>query len=146
MNKKWEVKETESLKEKSGKAADVLRKLWCTQGQNTHTVWMKSKPEHMVSAEEDTTRTKRKKSIKMTCEEYKNKWSGCVKPHCHAGACWNLIASLGVSIHCACVRHLCDPDQRAKFSDPPFPVSKTGILLIPMSDDCWRMNYIRFSI
>lgn len=69
---------------KSGKAMDVLRKLWCPQGQHTHMVWTKTKPEHLVPAEEDTTREKRKKKTEKTLQEYKNKWYECVKQYNHA--------------------------------------------------------------
>lgn len=51
-----------------------------TRAKYSHMVWMKTKPEHMVSAEEDTAKGKNtcKRSIKKT-EEYKSQW------YSHAG-------------------------------------------------------------
>lgn len=57
MNKKWEVKETESLKEKKWEGHGCSEEaVVYTRAKYTHMVWMKSKPEHMVSAEEGTAR------------------------------------------------------------------------------------------
>lgn len=69
VNKKWEMKEMASLEEKKWEGHGCSEEAVVhTRAKYSHMVWMKTKPEHMVLAEEDTTKGKNtwKRSTKET--------------------------------------------------------------------------------
>lgn len=110
-------------------------------GQNTHMVWMEPQLEHMVSAEEDATGKHRRGAWRRLFRSIKNQCSGCVTQ----GTSWGTVGSPSISVYHTRTDRLCDPHPRAELAEPQFPVYKMGIIITPISADCWGLNYMRYS-
>lgn len=103
MNKKWEVKEAESLEEKKWEGRGCSEEaVVYTRAKYTHGVAQIQARAYGIGRGSHH-QEKRKKSTKETSEESKNKWHGCGRRHRCVGAGWNTLTDPGTCTHGACV-------------------------------------------